>query len=199
MAFSVAYYDLLNKNIHHIYSGLPSNVRFRCNPNPGVTLNPHDGCLTACKKFIKPQRKTVPERLYRRLWAYSPEFGSPLPRAPAFRCVSTEEAQLIVDRLHQRPKTQHRRRECYREDGDEDCEVIRTTSPTVYSVGGHGRRCQSTEEMQALTARLSRPTTAFSIKCDLREGQSLDPVEVVHERSAMSSRSRRGGAKTAFS
>ena len=54
---------------------------------------------------------------------------------------------------------------------------------------GHGRRCRSSVEMAALTERVMRPTTAFQIRSDLREGHGLDPVEVVSQRSA---RSREG-------
>ena len=64
MAFNVTYHDLLSKNIRHIYSSLPSNVRFRCDPVPGVTLNPHDGCLSPQKRFPPPPR-AISERLYR--------------------------------------------------------------------------------------------------------------------------------------
>ncbi|KAL8566629.1 hypothetical protein ACOMHN_049770 [Nucella lapillus] len=98
MAFSVAYYDLLNKNIRHVYSSLPSNIRFRCDPDPAVTLNPHDGCVTSHKVLGPRPPPRMPESLHRRLWAYSPEFKSTIPRAPAFRCVTSAEAQIIVDR-----------------------------------------------------------------------------------------------------
>nr|KAG5710569.1 hypothetical protein BaRGS_013215 [Batillaria attramentaria] len=97
MAFSVSYYDLLHKNIRHIYSNLPSNIRFRSDPVPGTTLPPHDGCLSLHNRIYQEQKRP-PDRLLRRLWAYNPEYRTTLPRAPAFRCVSTSEAKAIVDR-----------------------------------------------------------------------------------------------------
>ncbi|KAL8596534.1 hypothetical protein ACOMHN_041596 [Nucella lapillus] len=97
MAFNVAYYDLLGKNIRHIYSSLPSNVRFRCDPDPGVTLHPHDGCLTPSNKRRTAPRVMHPS-LYRRLWTYNTEFGCPVPRAPALRSVTPDRAQIIVSR-----------------------------------------------------------------------------------------------------
>ncbi|XP_076436620.1 uncharacterized protein LOC143276110 [Babylonia areolata] len=182
MAFNVSYNDLLRKNIRHIYSSLPSNIRFRCDPEPSVTLNPHDGCVTSYKGFLR-QPPGMPEALYRRLWAYSPEYKSAMPRAPAFRCVSASEARVIVDRVSQMTKTHRKRRQSYRPEENEEGDTGEDRSATPLSARG-GRRCRSAAEMNALNDRVMRPTTASQIRSDLREGHGLDPVMVVRERSS---------------
>lgn len=99
MAFNVSYYDLLHKNIRHIYSSLPSNIRFRSDPQPGVTLHAHDGCLSLPKRVQEHQhQRSASERLRKRFWAYSPKYGCIIARAPAFRCVSSDQASAIVNR-----------------------------------------------------------------------------------------------------
>lgn len=113
MAFSVAYYDLLDKNIRHIYSSLPSNCRFRCDPEPGMTLHPHDGCVNSLTRKGPAPQTRVPQKLHRRLWEFSPDYGAEMPKAPAFRCASTAEVQNIVDRVSRMTRTHKRRRVSY--------------------------------------------------------------------------------------
>ena len=79
-------------------------------------------------------------------------------------------------------RTHHRRRRSHRE--DEDSDVTSGFSTPVSA--GHGRRCRSSVEMEAITERVMRPTTAVQIRSDLREGSDLDPVKVVFQRSARS-------------
>lgn len=227
MAFSVAYNDLLDKNIRHIYSSLPSNFRFRCDPNPGVTLHPHDGCLTSRSRKGPPPQTRVPQKLHRRLWTFSPEYGAQMPKAPAFRCASTAEVQEIVDRVSRMTRTHKRRRVSYWKQFDDDhysdcpptdtCQhdtarsvspsstgCGRTPTPTsslaqgVWGWGRGGRtgppwrgeqqqqRARTPAEQEAATHRLLRPTAAFRIRSDLKVGSTLNPVDVVAERSRSS-------------
>ncbi|XP_025113130.1 uncharacterized protein LOC112575464 [Pomacea canaliculata] len=174
MAFSVSYHDLLDKNIRHIYSSLPSNIRFRSEPIPGVTLNPHHGCLSL-HSHQNLQQSRVPALLRRRLWAYSQDYGVTLPRAPAFRLMSTNEVKAIVDRVSKPTNSQQRplcvcRREMLRQHW-ERC-------PSCHAAS-HGRRCSSKQEMSDLTARVSRPTHSARVRYELREGHTTDPVQVV--------------------
>ncbi|XP_076454523.1 uncharacterized protein LOC143289443 [Babylonia areolata] len=203
MAFSVSYHDLLDKNIRHIYSGLPSNVRFRGNPRPGVTLNPHDGCVTPSSKR-RPEVKAMPRSLYRRLWTYSDQYSCPLPRAPALRSVSPARARVIVQRVSQMTSTHRQRQPSHGDDDDDDAESSyvssRSSTPlsccsqgtgtTGTGTGTEGTSTPSSRSSSADSERwrlgfLMRPTVSWSIRSDLREGSVLDPVKVVHRRTGV--------------
>ncbi|GFO09616.1 hypothetical protein PoB_003612100 [Plakobranchus ocellatus] len=94
MSFCVSHRSALDKNLRHLYSGLPSPVILRTSSTSGVL----DGSLDIMDR-VWEKHKRPPERFETKFQEYLPQYSARLPRAPAFRSVSPEEAREISHRL----------------------------------------------------------------------------------------------------
>ena len=87
MAFNVSYHRLADYNIRNLYGGLPPEIRFR---KPPYTLT-----VSAPSRYhVRPQ-----DPLDERLFDYYQDMDIRLPRAPAFRILSSKRVDDIVRRL----------------------------------------------------------------------------------------------------
>ena len=102
MSFNVSYHGLATKNIRHIYS-----TRQSVHTNPyrrSRIYNPP----SLSYEYAMRKRPDVSKRLM----AYDPEYGTVLPRAPAFRTLPEYNLERMVSRLTKPNKTKQNPREC---------------------------------------------------------------------------------------
>ncbi|KAK3088657.1 hypothetical protein FSP39_022008 [Pinctada imbricata] len=150
MAFNTTYHRLLDNNIRHIYSGLPTDLRFR-QPGFRQKLNPASRC-------VELQRRP-PDRFERKFLQYDEKYDINIPRAPALRTVSRAEADAIVTRVS-RPTTSSklRRDTCSRE------ETRQQKDSCVLCTYHALPRPVSRKELRDITNRLMTPTISANIR-----------------------------------
>ena len=177
MAFSVSYHHLADRNIRNLYGGLPQDIRFRV-----MTSFPKS--ITATQRIKEQQTRMAPiDKFYqRRYYEYDTENNIRLPRAPAFRQLSRDRIDDMVNRLS-KPTVSKRHRAsdiCERELKryiNETCPncLVRAPSapPTKYPMfSGNidsARSFQgSRKDMDELTNRLLTPTVTSNIRNRMR-------------------------------
>lgn len=169
MAFCTSYKDILNRNIRHIYSGLPTEIRFR-----QLGFNQ---AIDAPKR-IHEQQLRPPERFDIKFLHYHPDEGVYLPKAPAFRSFSARYVDRVVTRLSRgtssRPGTAESvASACPREENrslKETCAHCQLAAmpDTV-----------SRKRLNDITNRLLKPTVSSAVKTKMRIRQEWELPEVV--------------------
>lgn len=169
MAFCTSYKDILNRNIRHIYSGLPTEIRFR---QLGFNQT-----IDAAKRIHEQQLRS-PERFDIKFLHYIPEEGVFLPKAPAFRSFSARDVDKIVSRLSKgtssRPGTAESvASACPREENrslKETCAHCQLAAmPDVVS----------RKRLDDITNRLLKPTVSSAVKTKMRVRHVWELPEVV--------------------
>ena len=154
MAFHTTYERILDHNINHIYSGLPSEIRLR-QAGFRQKLNPASRC-------VEMQRRP-PDRFERRFLVYDETYDICLPRAPALRTVSRAEADEIVARVSRPTSSCNLRRDlCSREEKrqiTDSCFLC-----TYYSMS----RPVSRKNANRIVQRLMTPTVSTNVRSKTR-------------------------------
>ena len=86
-AFSLTYSHILDSNLKNVYSGEPSKGTITRTLIRNNTFFEGDGQSTPSERFRIRQSQ------------YWVRWNSPLPRAPAYRCLSQKDVNRIVERL----------------------------------------------------------------------------------------------------
>ncbi|KAL3866088.1 hypothetical protein ACJMK2_043426 [Sinanodonta woodiana] len=90
--FSLSHGQVLNNNIRHIYSGYPTEVRFRvCRYT--TPIDPID-------RHQQQRKQHVYAKYLRRTYEYVPQYGVSLPKAPAFKHVPNTTVHEVTTRLY---------------------------------------------------------------------------------------------------
>ncbi|KAL4218922.1 hypothetical protein ACF0H5_021509 [Mactra antiquata] len=168
MAFTVTYHSIAKNNIRNIYSGLPSEVRWR---QPGF-----DKVLVPAQRANEQIRKSAPEEKFfnERYCEYDSENGIRIPRAPAFRLLNRAKVDQIVFRLSE-PTISKRRRAsdiCDRE--AKRCLIEGCRKCRIVSAGSNLSR----QQIDDITKRVSQPTVSANVRKNMRCRRQLSVPEV---------------------
>lgn len=159
MAFSTTHQRILDSNIRHLYSGLPTEKRLR---KPGFKH-----ILDPVARAREDQNRTF-RRFLDKYLEYNQEYDIEIPRAPAFRLVTRQQADDIVARVS-RPTTscKLKRDICPREhrrqlkDLCADCELNTISRPV------------SRRQLSEINRRLMTPTIATNVRNSTRPYQEF--------------------------
>jgi hypothetical protein len=159
MAFSTTHQRILDSNIRHLYSGLPTEIRLR---KPGF------------KHILDPvarereDKNRVTRKFLCRYLEYNPKYDIEIPRAPAFRIVTRQQANAIVERVS-RPTTscKLKRDTCSREHRRQQKDMCADCELNVIS------RPVSRKEMRDINRRLMTPTIATNVRNSTRPYQDF--------------------------
>lgn len=159
MAFSTTHQRILDSNIRHLYSGLPTEIRLR---KPGFKH-----ILDPVARAREDQNRTF-RRFLDKYLEYNQEYDIEIPRAPAFRLVTRQQADAIVERVS-RPTTscKLKRDICPREhrrqlkDLCADCELNTISRPV------------SRRQLSEINRRLMTPTIATNVRNSTRPYQEF--------------------------
>ncbi|XP_041371192.1 uncharacterized protein LOC121384733 [Gigantopelta aegis] len=161
---SLTFNDILAKNVRHVYSGLPTEIRFR-RPK-------HQHALELHQRIYEEQTRP-PDRFQLRVQEYLPRFNISLPRAPAFRQVSQSEMKDIVFRVS-KPTNSSRKpcHTCHREIArqyEDNCILCEMNT---------FKHSASRAEIRGIVSRLSRQTQS-SIRRSILRTMNPDPMTSV--------------------
>ncbi|CAC5395578.1 unnamed protein product [Mytilus coruscus] len=166
MSFNVSYNGLATKNIKHIYSTRQS---VQVNPyRRNRIYNPP----SLSYEYAMRKRPDVSKRLM----AYDPEYGTILPRAPAFRALPGYNLERMVSRLTKPNKTKANPRECqhYKKSFNE-------YESDIESPRDEFKRTKS--EVRRITDRLLEPNVChkhhhYSKRDRYKEDGNLTPIHM---------------------
>lgn len=159
MAFSTTHQRILDNNIRHLYSGLPTEIRLR---KPGFKH-----ILDPVARAREDQNRVL-RRFLDKYLEYNPEYDIEIPRAPAFRIVTKQQANAIVERVSRPTSSCKLRRDiCPREhqrqmkDVCADCQLNTLSRPV------------SRKELCKINRRLLTPTIATNVRNSTRPYQEF--------------------------
>lgn len=163
--FSAAYYDILARDLRHVYSGVsPSEIKFR-------TMAYHHGIDIIDR--LREQRKRPDFKIFpRKYLEYLETYDICIPRAPAFRNLSKVEIDNMVYRLnskqtslnshHQKSHERQERSQLHSAPAGNSRRVDRLAEERIRKTAIHKQELKSKEYMKAVVERLYQGQTLQS-------------------------------------
>lgn len=171
MAFCTTYKTILDHNIKHLYSGYPTDLRFRKATFPSNFQH---------ARRMPELELHQPDRFQRKHLDYIANYNICLPKAPAFRLFTADGVNDMVKRVSRPTCSAKSKRDiCKREAARHLHEVCTfcVLSKMPYKV--------TKQEMENINKRLLQPTIATTIRNNMRDKRrfSLHDVHVPCEKT----------------